>query len=179
MPEFILTASAAITQPPVTRDVTCLRPLPEAEILTLILADAAAAQAALARIGLDVPPVGGTQGSQDRRVLRPVAARAYLLGARPGDAETLRAAGLRHVDQSDYWVGMTLNGPRAVETLQRHWKPDLHPSRFAPGQTTRARLGVAPCLLLRDGMQDFTMLVPRSLARASFAELADTLHLLP
>jgi hypothetical protein len=180
VPEFILTASPAITAAPVSRDQTHLRALSEGVVFTLILSDDAVARGALAQIGAPLPTIGAVSDLADgNRILRPVATRAYLVGTTPVPPDGLRAAGLRGVDQSDYWVGLALQGPRAVEALQRHWKPDLHLGQFAPGQTTRAKLGAAPCLMVRDTVQDFTLLVPRSLARASYAEIAETLHLLP
>jgi sarcosine oxidase subunit gamma len=177
VPEIILTATPALSQTPVTRDATTLAPLPEGRVLTLVVTRGTGA--ALVRLGLALPATGESQSAGEATVMRPGADRAYLLDAAPDAATALLAAGQRLVDQSDYWVALSLTGPRAAEALARHWKPDLDAAVFPAGHATRSTLGPIACILLRYGTEAFRLFLPRSFARAGFAELAETLHRLP
>jgi len=135
--------------------------------------------AALDRLDITLPATGESRSADGVTVMRPVAERTYLLDPRPGVAAALLSAGQRLVDQSDYWVPLALSGPRAAEALARHWKVDLHPEASPPERTTRSTLATISCILLRDGLDAFRLFLPRSFARAGFAELAETLHRLP
>jgi sarcosine oxidase subunit gamma len=177
VPEIILTATPALSQAPVARGETTLAPLPEGRVLTLVVTRGTGG--ALAQLNLALPATGESRSAGEATVMRPVADRAYLLDAGPDAAAALLAAGQRLVDQSDYWVALSLTGPRAAEALARHWKPDLDPAVFPPGHATRSTLGPIACILLRDGPEAFRLFLPRSFARAGFAELAETLHRLP
>lgn len=177
MPDITLTATSALPPIPAKRGETILSPAAEGVILTLPLSPTTAPS--LEQVSLALPATGESLSAQDTLVLRPVADRIYLLDPRPGTQALLADLGQPVVDQSDYWVPILLQGPRASEALARHWKPDLHPDVFPPGRTTRSTLGPIACILLREGMDGFRLFLPRSFARAGFAELAETLDRLP
>lgn len=85
---------------------------------------------------------------------------AFLLGAPAPDLGADAAV----TDQSDGWVWVTLSGRDAVAVLARLCPLDLRPAAFAVGTSARSMVNHLPVLIVRDGMEAFTIAAFRSMS---------------
>lgn len=76
-------------------------------------------------------------------------------------------------DQTDAWVGLSLNGPGAVAALERICQLDLHDSAFAVDHAARTVMEHLGVLLIRTGAQDWLLLSASSSAK-SFLHAVET-----
>ena len=76
-------------------------------------------------------------------------------------------------DQGDAWAGLAIEGPRAVDALERTCRLDLHVDAFPVGRVARTAMEHLATVLLREADERFVLLSPRSSA-ASFAHAMAT-----
>ena len=91
-------------------------------------------------------------------------------------AEAVREAvgdGAAVTDQGDAWAPLALEGPRAVVALERTCRLDLHPEVFPVGRVARTSMEHLATVILREGIERFVLLSPRSSAE-SFAHAMAT-----
>ena len=78
-----------------------------------------------------------------------------------------------YTDQSDSWVTLRLSGPNALAVLERICPLDLSPDIFGPGSVTRTAMEHLSTIVLRERLESFFFMSPRSSAR-SFLHTIET-----
>ena len=76
-------------------------------------------------------------------------------------------------DQGDAWAPFALEGPRAAAALERTCRLDLHPNAFPVGGVARTSMEHLATMILRETIERFVLLSPRSSAE-SFAHAVAT-----
>lgn len=177
MAEFHLAAAPALAADPVEVANTRLAVARLASLITLVLrpGDPAALAAELDARGLALPEIGASEATAaGDRLLRPTRERAYLLGPVP---DTGPAATFYALDQTGFWLVLSLTGPGARPVLERGWKPDLAGAAFPVGAVTRSTIGQVPVTLSRREAQGYLLMAPRSYGAALWHELETSLRL--
>lgn len=131
--------------------------------------EAALSQSLQAGHGMAFPSPGRTTGPQTARAVWSGKGQAMLIGPKPDDAALSQSAGL--VDQSDAWAAVTLTGPGCEAVLARLVPIDLRASVFPTGHVARSLVGAMNALVLREGADQFTLMVFRSMAATLVHEL--------
>ena len=78
-----------------------------------------------------------------------------------------------YTDQSDSWVALRLSGPKALTVLERICPLDLSPGSFVPGSVARTVMEHLSTIVLREHLENFFFMSPRSSAR-SFLHALET-----
>ena len=78
-----------------------------------------------------------------------------------------------YTDQSDSWVMLRLSGPKALAVLERICPLDLSPGIFGPSSVTRTAMEHLSTIILRESLENFFFMSPRSSAR-SFLHALET-----
>ena len=78
-----------------------------------------------------------------------------------------------YTDQSDSWVALRLSGPKALAILERTCPLDLSPDFFGPGSVARTAMEHLSTIVLREHLETFFFMSPRSSAR-SFLHALET-----
>lgn len=137
----------------------------------------AAADAALASLGLSFPAPGKVLSAPGARITWAGREQAMLLGAAPPAALADHAA---VSDQGDGWAGFMLAGSgegRGAESVLARLVPlDLRARSFPPGRAARSLLNHMPLLILRDAADAFELYTFRSMARSAVHELAEAMR---
>jgi sarcosine oxidase subunit gamma len=76
-------------------------------------------------------------------------------------------------DQTDVWVALRIDGPRAHTALERICPIDLHPDAFPEGRAARTVMEHLGTIVLRDGTDSFLLLSAHSSAE-SFLHAVET-----
>lgn len=76
-------------------------------------------------------------------------------------------------DQSDSWVGLRLQGPMALQSLERICPIDLHPTVFTEGSVTRTIMEHLAVIILSESTEHYLLLSPTSSAQ-SFLHAVET-----
>ena len=134
--------------------------------------DAAGAREAVERgLGMALPAIGESASA-------PFAGGSTVLGlqrdqwfvltpAADAPVEAVReAVGERPAvtDQSDAWVALVMEGPRATLALERTCRLDLHAEAFGVGRVARTAMEHIATVIHREGAERFVLLAPRSSA---------------
>lgn len=128
----------------------------------------AAVDRALKPLGLTFPAPNASAAKGDARLLWTGREQAFLIGVAAPEG----LAGVSAVtDQSDGWAALHLQGPGAEAVLMRLVPLDLRALSFPPGRCTRAGLNHMHVVLWRSGLDAFTLLVFRSMARTAWHEI--------
>lgn len=125
--------------------------------------------AALEPLGLAFPAPNGVSVQGDARLVWTGRGQAFLIGAAAGDWSGIAAV----TDQSDGWVGLSLQGSGAQDVLARLVPLDVR----AMGGCARSSLGHMPLILLK-GIDGFQLLTFRSMAKTAWHELETAMKLL-
>lgn len=125
--------------------------------------------AALKPLGLVFPAPNGVSAQGDARLVWTGRGQAFLIGAAAGDWSDMAAI----TDQSDGWVGLSLQGTGAQDVLARLVPLDVR----AMGACARSTLGHMPLILLK-GADGFQLLTFRSMAKTAWHELETAMKLL-
>lgn len=132
----------------------------------------AAADAALAMLGLSFPAPGQVLAAPGARIIWAGREQAMLFGAAPPAALEAHAA---ISDQGDGWAGFMLAGTGEAQgaeaVLARPVPLDLRAASFPPGRAARSLLNHMPLLILRDTDDAFELYTFRSMARSAVHEL--------
>lgn len=176
MSDLKLTASPALGGYRERFDGVTLEELPDLAIVSIAtpLGDEAALARALENaFGAARPAVGTTTLSRDGRTrllgMAPDQTFAIFSHDRP-DAEKV-VAGLIDgagytTDQTDVWVAMRIDGPKARAALERICPLDLHPKAFPVGRVGRTVMEHLGTIVLRDGEDSFVLISARSSAES-------------
>ena len=78
-----------------------------------------------------------------------------------------------YTDQSDSWVMLRLSGPKVLAVLERICPLDLSPNIFEPGSVARTAMEHLSTIVLRERLENFFFMSPRSSAR-SFLHALET-----
>ena len=78
-----------------------------------------------------------------------------------------------YTDQSDSWVMLRLSGPEVLTVLERICPLDLSPDIFEPGSVARTAMEHLSTIILRERLENFFFMSPRSSAR-SFLHVLET-----
>lgn len=127
----------------------------------------AAAEAALAPLGLRFPAPNRVTAAQGARLVWTGREQAFLIGAEAPDLTGIAAT----TDQTGGWITLGLSGPAAAEVLMRLVPLDLRAAALPPGHCARAPLGHMQAILLRTGEEAFEIMVFRSMARTAWHEI--------
>jgi sarcosine oxidase subunit gamma len=79
-------------------------------------------------------------------------------------------------DQSDSWVMLRINGPLASAALERICLIDLHPDVFGEGQVTRTVMEHMATIILRESVNSWLLMSPRSSAHSFLHALETSVH---
>ena len=71
-----------------------------------------------------------------------------------------------YTDQSDSWVMLRLSGPKVLAVLERICPLDLSPDIFGPGRVARTAMEHLSTIVLRERLENFFFMSPRSSARS-------------
>ena len=125
--------------------------------------------------GTGIPQVGRSAKSNadNVRLLGMARDQIFLLfddlGGDPLEPVSRELDGVAYlVDQSDSWVILSVEGPRARTALERICPLDLDPTAFREDSVARTVMEHLAVVILRDGDDRFLLLSPRSTAK-SFA----------
>lgn len=137
--------------------------------------DAAFTRAVASALGLELPGVNHTAGSE--RTLLWLAPREWLLVAATGEedgmAQLLTTAGIIHADISDGWACIRLSGSNALDVLKKSTPLHVHPRVFLLGHCARTRFVQAAVLLHRVAETTYDLYCERSYADYLWRWLAD------
>lgn len=129
---------------------------------------AAALGKALAKHGLAWPDPGQLAQGKGVELMWFGHAHALLIGAAPDAALATHAA---LTDQSDAWAVVQITGSRAADVLARLTPLDLRDAAFAVGRTARTELFHMAASVTRTGVDQFRVMVFRSMAETLVHDL--------
>jgi heterotetrameric sarcosine oxidase gamma subunit len=128
---------------------------------------------ALKSMGLTFPnPNSVSQSKGDGTLIWTGRDQAFLLAADPAPLQGLAAL----TDQSDGWCGLTVTGAGAADVLARLVPVDLRLTALPVGACIRTGLNHMNVVLWRDGLDAFTLLVFRSMARTAWHEVEEAMR---
>lgn len=130
--------------------------------------------------GVTLPDVGSSSYSEKgkARVLGMQRDQVFIAFEYHGDdaatriRDKLRDSGYCN-DQSDSWAMLRIAGAGCRRALERICMLDLDPGSFAIGSVSRTTMEHLGVIILRDGLNSFLLLSPRSSAR-SFLHVVET-----
>ena len=73
-----------------------------------------------------------------------------------------------YTDQSDSWVMLEFGGPKCHQALERICGLDLHPDVFVEGAVSRTMMEHMGVIILRSGIDEFTLFSARSSAKSFY-----------
>ena len=126
--------------------------------------------------GVDVPAPGQMSAANGVRCLWFSATHFLLVGSAP-DATLTKAAAL--TDQSDAWVRVLIEGPRAAEMLAYLTPLDLRDGAFPVGSVARSLIGHMNAAIVRTGGETYEVFAFRSMAQTLMHEMDEALRALP
>lgn len=183
MSELVLTASPALGGYRERFDGIVLEEIPDLAIVSIATplgAEQVLADAINDGFGTTPPKVGASTQSRDGRTrflgIAPDQTFAVFIHDGPDARDVvdrvLGDAGYT-TDQTDVWVALRINGPRAISALERICPIDLHPHAFPEGAAARTVMEHLGTIVLRDGAESFVLLSARSSAE-SFLHAVET-----
>ncbi|MEM6895950.1 MAG: sarcosine oxidase subunit gamma family protein [Pseudomonadota bacterium] len=126
--------------------------------------------------GVDVPAAGQMSAAGAARCLWFSATHFLLVGPEP-DAKLSKTAAL--TDQSDAWVRVLIEGPRAAEMLAYLTPIDLRDGAFPVGSVARSLIGHMNAAIARTGGEAYEVFAFRSMAQTLMHEMDEALRALP
>ena len=133
--------------------------------------EAATARALSERLGCELPEVGKSVQATPAgtTLLRLNADRVMVLSQEA--PVNLSSIGYQ-VDQSDYWTMLELSGPATLPAMERTCRLNLSQENFPLGAVARTSTEGIATILVRQAVNEFLLMTPRSFAR-SFAHVLE------
>lgn len=122
---------------------------------------------ALKPLSLNFPAVNAFATLGDATFVWTGRNQAFLIGIDAPDLAGIAAV----TDQSGGWAALRLSGPQAAAALMRYVPMDLRETAFPVGSAARTPLYHMQMILMRTGVDAFTALVFRSMARTAWHEI--------
>jgi len=129
--------------------------------------------------GTDLPsPTISVAGTNGQRFLSSAPDQMLVLFHHEGpDADKIvntRLKGSAYTtDQTDNWVALQIEGPKAITALERICPIDLHPKSFVQNQYARTQMEHMGAFIIKTGQDSFLLLSASSSAR-SFLHAVET-----
>lgn len=178
MPDYTLAARSALGGVSHVADGVALSEITDQALVSVSIpigGEAALETAISDAYGCRLPPVGESAASRDGtvRFLGLQRDQVFVMFDHGGDRAVTMVEGALNgsayfTDQSDSWVMLRIEGPKARAALERICPIDLHPDAFAEGAVTRTAMEHLGAIILRDGPESFVLMSPRSSAQSFF-----------